>query len=144
MDLQGVGGRIKELREKLGLKQGELAKSLDVHQTQISEVEAGNRKPSFEALIFLSDNCNVSIDKILRGENFIHPGTALNQNVGLHTTAAKEAIESLNKCAKSIKKLDMTSVLGIQYYENELKKVRANPEIERNIRAVRMEGSVAN
>ena len=144
MDLQQVGGRIKELREQLGLKQGELAKSLGVHQTQISEVEAGNRKPSFEVLIFLSDNCNVSIDKILRGDNFIHPGIALNQNVGMHTIAAKEAMQSLNQCAKSIKKLDMTAVLGIQYYENELKKVRRDPQIERNIRAVRMEGSVAN
>jgi len=144
VDLQVVGGRIRELREQLGLKQGELAKSLEVHQTQISEVEAGNKKPSFEILIFLSDHCNVSIDKILRGEGFIHSGMALNQNVGMHTTAAKEAIESLNQCAKSIKKLDMTAVLGIQYYENELKKIRADPQVERNIRAVRMEGSVAN
>jgi len=144
LNLQQVGGRIKKLREELGLKQGEFAKNLDVHQTQISEVEAGNRKPSFETLIFLSDNCNVSIDKILRGEEFIHSGIALNQNIGMHTTAAKEAIQSLNQCAKSIKKLDMTAVLGIQYYENELKKVRIDPQIERNIKAVRMEGSVAN
>ena len=144
MNLQQVGGRIKKLREELGLNQTELAKKLEIHQTQLSENEAGNRKPSFETLIFLSDQCNVSIDKILRGEEFIHSGIALNQNVGMQTIAAKEAIKSLNQCAKSIKKLDMTAVLGIQYYENELKKVRIDPQIESNIRAVRMEGSVAN
>jgi len=71
--------------------------------------------------------------------------------MNLQTSTAKKAIEELNKInvctktiAQSIKTLDMTAVLGIQYYENELKKVRRNPEIERNIRAVRMEGVVAN
>lgn len=139
MDLQGVGIRIKALREELGLKQADLANNLKVHQTQISEIEGGKRKPSFETLFFLSDNCNVSIDKILRGDNFIDSGIAVNENVDLQTKAAKEAMDSLNKCAKSIKKLDMSAVLGIKYYENELKRVDNDPETENALQMVKTE-----
>lgn len=144
MNLQEVAERIRALRESLGLNQTELASQLNVHQTKISQTEAGKMKPSFEVLFFLSENCSVSIDYILKGGVSFQPGTTTQMNISMQTEAAKEAMQSLNKCAKSIKKLDMSVVLGIKYYENELNKVPRDPETEKTIKMIRMEGAVAN
>jgi len=139
LNLQGVAERIKALRESLGLNQTELATQLNVHQTKISQTEAGKMKPSFEVLFFLSENCSVTIDYILKGENSFQPGKATQMNMSMQTEAAKEAMASLNKCAKSIKKLDMSVVLGIKYYENELKKVPRDPEIKKTLEGIKSE-----
>jgi len=77
MDTRTIGPRIKELREQLGLKQYELAEKTDVHQTQISEVEAGRRPPSYEYLCSISNYCGVSIDYILTGSDFVNKGLQL-------------------------------------------------------------------
>lgn len=139
MNLQEVAERIRTLREELGLNQTELASQLNVHQTKISQTEAGKMKPSFEVLFFLSENCSVSIDYILKGADSFQPGKATQMNMSMQTEAAKEAMQSLNKCAKSIKKLDMSAVLGIKYYENELKRVDGDPEIEKALQWVKTE-----
>ena len=146
-----IGNRIKEIRTESGLSQADFGEKLDITGDQVGKIENGSRRPSEEAMIRLKDEFNVSIDYLYTGSEFVMPRLPENMNMNLQTSTAKKAIEELNKVnvctktiAQSIKTLDMTAVLGIQYYENELKKVRANPEIERNIRAVRMEGSVAN
>ncbi len=147
----GYGNRIKGIRERNGLSRGDFGEKLGLSYDQVLKIESENRKPTDEIKVKISEEFGVSTDYILKGSEFVMPRLPENMNMNLQTLTAKKAIEELNKVnvctktiAQSIKTLDMTAVLGIQYYENELKKVRADPQIERNIRAVRMEGSVAN
>jgi transcriptional regulator with XRE-family HTH domain len=46
----GNGQFIKDSRKVLGWSQAELARRCDVSNTYISEIENGNKKPSFEVL----------------------------------------------------------------------------------------------
>jgi len=41
-----IGKRIVKIQQKLGLKQGEFSKEINISQTTISRVESGERKPS--------------------------------------------------------------------------------------------------
>ena len=45
-----VGKRIKELRNKLGISQEELAFRSDIHRTYIASLEVGKRNVSIETL----------------------------------------------------------------------------------------------
>lgn len=58
--------RLKELRDKRGYTQAELADKLHVSKSTISMLEVGARKPSFELLEEIGDFFNVDTD-YLRG-----------------------------------------------------------------------------
>lgn len=45
-----VGKRIKELRNKLGISQEELASRSEIHRTYIASLEVGKRNVSIETL----------------------------------------------------------------------------------------------
>ena len=132
----GTGGsisnRIKDLREETGLNQKEFAEILGhFSPDHLAKMERGDiKEPKYSHLIAIGAYCGVSTDYLLTGQEFQHSGTATHQNITMQTVAAKEAINHLNKCAKSIKKLDSTVVLGIQYFENQIKKLDRDPEIE--------------
>ena len=57
--------RIKQLREKTGLQQKELAAALGVTQPTISDWEAGKKAPSSKSAAALADFFHVSIDYLL-------------------------------------------------------------------------------
>lgn len=59
---------LKELREKAGLKQAEVAKELNVDQTAISNWERGVNKPLKKYRPKLAGLYNCSEDDLLRGE----------------------------------------------------------------------------
>lgn len=63
------GERIKELRERKGLSQQELANMLDITKAAVSHYERCFRKPSIETLEALCDIFNVSFDYLLGVEN---------------------------------------------------------------------------
>lgn len=63
-----ISERLKELRNKKGYSQAELADKLHVSKSTISMIEAGSRKPSYELMEQLADFFNVSLD-YLRGED---------------------------------------------------------------------------
>ena len=54
--------RLKELRLANGLTQKELAKSIEVGRTTISEYESGKIVPKHEGLLKLANYFNVSVD----------------------------------------------------------------------------------
>lgn len=54
--------RLKQLRLANGLTQKELAKSIEVGRTTISEYESGKIVPKHEGLLKLSNYFNVSVD----------------------------------------------------------------------------------
>ena len=57
--------RLKLLRQKYKLTQGELAAVIGLKSTAISNYESKRNEPSFEKLISLSDYFNVSCDYML-------------------------------------------------------------------------------
>ena len=54
--------RLKELRLNNGLTQKELAKSIEVGRTTISEYESGKIVPKQEGLLKIANHFNVSVD----------------------------------------------------------------------------------
>lgn len=57
--------KIKELREKLGISQRELAKQLNYFPQAISRYESGQGEPNIETLIKLADFFKVSLDELV-------------------------------------------------------------------------------
>jgi len=66
-NLKDVGQRIFEIRKKSGLNQKEFAALLNISTGTISELEAGNGKPSFEVLSNLSLKHNIDLHWLFHG-----------------------------------------------------------------------------
>ncbi|MBQ9304978.1 helix-turn-helix domain-containing protein [Butyrivibrio sp.] len=66
-ECEGIGKRIRELREKAGITQLKLAEIAEVTSVHLSNVETGNAMPGVELAIKLADYFGVSTDWILRG-----------------------------------------------------------------------------
>lgn len=62
-----VGERIKELREKKGESQTELADDIGLTQNSISKIEKGNTMLTLQNLILIADHFNVSYDYLCKG-----------------------------------------------------------------------------
>lgn len=60
-----LGDRIRELRTKNRLSQGDLARAIKSATSTISEIERGERKPRTELLLKIGDYFDVSIDFLL-------------------------------------------------------------------------------
>ena len=66
-DLPGMGKRIAELREGLGLTQKQLAEAAGLSVTFLSEVENGRRNISSIKLLRIAEELNTSMDYLARG-----------------------------------------------------------------------------
>ena len=67
MELKGL----KEIRKKKKLTQLKVAMDLSISREAISYYENGKRSPDVETLLTLSNYFNVSIDYLIKGENFL-------------------------------------------------------------------------
>ena len=61
-----VGKRIKELRNKLGISQEELAFRSEIHRTYIASLEVGKRNVSIETLEKVVKALGVSMSEFFR------------------------------------------------------------------------------
>lgn len=66
-DLKGIGERLKDLRTKAKLTQGDIAKGSGEHQSMISDIERGYRRPSIDLLVWLARHYQVSADYLIFG-----------------------------------------------------------------------------
>lgn len=57
--------RLKELRNKRNLTQGEFARELGIKRANIAGYESQGKEPTFERLIIIADYFNVSLDYLL-------------------------------------------------------------------------------
>lgn len=73
-----LAGRLRELRARFGLTQEQIARKLNCHESAVSRWESGNRFPTGEDLVALSDLFRVSVDYLLgKQAQYAAPGTAL-------------------------------------------------------------------
>ena len=59
--------RLKELRKRKGISQGDLAELIEVHFTQVSRYERGETKPNAEAMTKLAKALDTSVDYLMNG-----------------------------------------------------------------------------
>lgn len=72
-DLDGIGERLREERVKAGISQRELARRLGLSASLISQLESGLSKPSVGTLYAIVTELDLSLDRIIRGEEFAEP-----------------------------------------------------------------------
>jgi transcriptional regulator with XRE-family HTH domain len=68
--LDGIGDRLREERVKAGISQRELARRLGLSASMISQLESGLSKPSVGTLYAIVTELNLSLDRVIRGEDF--------------------------------------------------------------------------
>lgn len=66
MDYKKLAYRIRECRAKLGYSQKELAEAIGVSQPIISRIESGNRGPTFDIFIKLSNTLSCTPNELLQ------------------------------------------------------------------------------
>lgn len=77
--LEGIGDRLREERNKAGLSQRELARRLGLSASLISQLESGLSKPSVGTLYAIVTELNLSLDRVIRGEDFSGDGAPAGQ-----------------------------------------------------------------
>jgi transcriptional regulator with XRE-family HTH domain len=70
-ELDGIGERLREERNKAGISQRELARRLGVSASLISQLESGQSKPSVGTLYAIVTELDLSLDRLLRGADFV-------------------------------------------------------------------------
>jgi transcriptional regulator with XRE-family HTH domain len=70
-----LGAALKAVRVQRGLSQGELARLAGVSPSAVSQAERGRRGLSLETLLQLTDELQITLDELLRGE--VSPGYRL-------------------------------------------------------------------
>jgi len=63
-----IGPRIAEIREQAGLSQSALARAAGTAQSAISQIEAGERNPTYEMLRQLAKALGVSVPHLVGAE----------------------------------------------------------------------------
>lgn len=64
-----IGYRIKSIRKEKRLNQSEFAKSIEISQGNLSEIEKGNSNPSAETMISIRNKYNVDLNWLLTGDS---------------------------------------------------------------------------
>jgi transcriptional regulator with XRE-family HTH domain len=73
-DLEGIGDRLREERVKAGISQRELARRLGLSASMISQIEGGVTKPSVGTLYAIVTEMGLSLDRVIRGDDFHEDG----------------------------------------------------------------------
>lgn len=76
-DLDGIGDRLREERARAGISQRELARRTGLSASMISQLEAGLSKPSVGTLYAIVTELDVSLDRIIRGDDYDADGRGL-------------------------------------------------------------------
>lgn len=107
MNYMDLGQRIREERQKLNLTQEKLSEAINVSSAYIGQIERGERCPTLETLIKLSNCLGVSIDYLLRES--IEPSSTNLSNLWVQLTQElshdeKEMIIEMVKVIKNHRK----------------------------------------
>ena len=95
---QNLAARLRELRARHGITQERVARELGAHESAVSRWESGNRFPTAEDLVRLSDLFHVSVDFLLGKERqYAAPGTALVDQLLLDRLEAAQTTEEFDR-----------------------------------------------
>ena len=89
--------RIKILREELNMTQQELADKLDGAKSTVAMYEKGDRKPSMEVLIKLSEIFKCSIDYLLGKSDIRNPLSIDEDKINLAFSSGYNGLNETNK-----------------------------------------------
>ncbi len=113
--LDGIGRRLREERVKAGLSQRELARRLGLSPSMISQLETGLSKPSVGTLYAIVTELNLSLDRIIRGEDYAEgSSTASERNRGPLVRPADRQVIELDSGVRW-EELTATSEEGIDF-----------------------------
>ena len=93
-----LGKKIKDIRKKRGLAQGELAEMVGIASAHLSRLETGRYKPGIEVLKKLGDSLQVSVDYLLSDSD------EESGEVSIQDETFAERIRLLNSLSKEDKK----------------------------------------
>ncbi len=68
-ELEDIGTRLREERDRVGISQRELARRIGLSASMISQIESGQSKPSVSTLYAIVTELGVSVDDIFSGGN---------------------------------------------------------------------------
>lgn len=97
-----IGERVKQLRDRAGLSQGGLAQLVareanetDYHQTAISAIERGTKRPSVQVLAALAKILNTNTDYLLGLTDDEKPASDLEDQVvvGVHDQEERRLLQ---------------------------------------------------
>jgi len=77
--LDGIGERLRDERIKAGLSQRELARRIGSSASLISQLESGQSKPSVGTLYAIVTELDISLDRVIRGEDFVAGGNGADR-----------------------------------------------------------------
>jgi len=66
MSSKKLGKNLKELRQKQGLSQGDIARFLGADRSYISNIESGRMNPTLSTLEKLAKSLGVKLDELLK------------------------------------------------------------------------------
>ena len=136
-----IGNRIKNLSDKEGLNQRELAEKIGLFSADhLRKIERGDiKEPKYSHLVAISDYFGVSTDYFLKKKDSysVMPKNPGDLSFGMQTEMGKQAIMHLNKCATSIRKLDVAAYVGLEVLEDRVKQLDEDPEAEKFIKIIK-------
>ena len=93
-----IGKRIRELRQEHGLRQNQLAKSVNVAANTLSQFESGKANPGYETLIAIADYFEVTTDYLLgRADDFGKVTVMAEKTSAFPDSDEKELLSSYRK-----------------------------------------------
>lgn len=80
--MEGLGGRLRDLRQQAGLSLRELARQANVSASLVSQVENGKSRPSVSTLYTFARLLSVPVDELFDAEEKALSGLPLNHPAG--------------------------------------------------------------
>ncbi len=97
-----LGKRIKEIREKIGLKQTQLAELTGIDPKHVSKIECGRCFPSFDLMDRIAKALEVEPMALLDNEHFKNKDEIISEIVDLMKHANINKVRSCYKILKEI------------------------------------------
>jgi transcriptional regulator with XRE-family HTH domain len=94
-----IGDNIKHLREERGMTQQQIAELVNMHRSNYSKVESGQRELSIKALSKIAKYFNVTLDELVNGNGTLPEEVKIEDN---NTLEQVKLIQELNEDDRSM------------------------------------------
>jgi transcriptional regulator with XRE-family HTH domain len=103
IDYVELGKKIKENREKKKMTQEQLAESVNLSPTHISNIETAHTKVSLSSLVMIANMLKVSADELLY-DSLIYPGNARTLgDINEYSDCSSEEMAIINDVTKALR-----------------------------------------